>query len=134
MNSNAKLRRTFVKQRLERGTSARTVRESYNALVSQSPQQIESNWGKSWRKLSGQKPITAKQVHKIQSSLGRKARATRKEARAEMRLRTEATRTEAQVLGLPEPTVDYQKAHDAGALYRATHEERYREVFVEGSE
>lgn len=125
--------RVFIKERLTRGDSARAARLSYNELVSLSPSEIGSRWGARWMSLSGARKTTPKEVHRVQSALSRKDRADRREARATMRLRTEASRTEAAVLGLPEPTADYQKAHDAGALYRATHDERYREQFEEGS-
>lgn len=127
------LRRLFIKKQLKQGTSAKEVRDSFNALVRSKPEQIDTRWGKFWRRLSGLAEATAKEVHKFQSSLGRLARAERKTSRAEMAARTASQKLEATILGIPEPTIDAQKAHDAGVMFRATHDEKYREKFTEGS-
>ncbi|HEV2316579.1 MAG TPA: hypothetical protein VGV89_03280 [Thermoplasmata archaeon] len=127
------IRRPFIKQRLRRGTSAREIRETFNFLVKLSAEEIERRWARGWGDLSGQEPTTSSEVHRVQSALGRKARTERREARREMRLKTEATKEEFRLLGLFEPSYDAQKAHDAGVMYRATREEKFREVFVEGS-
>jgi hypothetical protein len=125
--------RRFVKERLARGDSAATIRRTHNFLIAQPDSYFRTaEWGR-WHGLSGAQPLTPKEIHKIQSATGRKARVARRETRATFRLRTEAEKAEAQFLGLPEPSTNYQRAHDAGIEYRATHEERYREAFAEGS-
>jgi hypothetical protein len=129
----SRLARTFIKQRLTRGTGERASREAYNALVRMSPDEIESHWGKAWRKLSGQKPLTAKESHRIYSSLGRKSREARTEARRSNLYRKEASQRMAEYYDNPDLAADPQRAQDAGTMYRATHDERYREVFEEGS-
>jgi len=126
--------RRFVKTRLEAGDSARTIRQTYNHIAAQPPSYFKSEeWGR-WHGLSGAEPITAKEIHRIQSATSRKVRDERRENRASMRVHTESDFKTADYLGLPEPTVDYQEAHDAGMLYRATKDERYREIFTEGSD
>ncbi len=125
--------RAFIKERLARGDSAKAVREAHNALSKLTPSQIESRWGRRWKGLSGAPVTTPKEVHRVQSSLSRKERRTRKEVRAEFRIRGEAQADQARILGIPESGFDPQKAHDAGVMYRATEDERYREEFEEGS-
>lgn len=135
--------RRFIKTRLERGDSARAIRITFNALVDLSPKEIEQTWGIPRRgggprrtalvKLSGHASITAKEIHKIQSALGRKARKARHEVRFEFKVRRMADEAQNEALGIHEPLIDYQRAHDAGVMYRATNDERYREEFEEGS-
>ncbi len=127
------LAQLFIKQRLVRGTGERAARESYNALTELSPSQIEERWGKAWRGLSGQPKLTPKETHRIYSALGRKDRAARAEARRSAKYRSEASQRMAEMYANPELAGDYQRARDAGTLYRATHDERYREQFEEGS-
>jgi hypothetical protein len=125
--------RRFIKARMVSGDSAATARRVHNALAALPESVAVERWGWGARGLSGAAPVTPAEVHKVQSALSRKEREERRENRALMRMRSEADRTQARMLGLPEPGTDYQKAHDAGAEYRATNEERFRQVFEEGS-
>jgi hypothetical protein len=126
--------REYVKIRLRRGDSSWAIRAQINYLVAQPPSFFESRPWKRWRGLSGRKPLTAKEIHRIQSALGRKARAERKERRLEMRLRTSSAAAIAKARGEPGTTGDAQRAHDAGILYRVTGDETYKEIFEqEGS-
>lgn len=125
--------RNFVKERLARGDSAATIRRTHAHLISQPPSFFQNKeWGH-YKGLSGADSLSPKEIHRIQSATSRRVRGERKQARATFRARTEASKAEARYLGLPEPTSDYQKAHDAGIEYRATNDERYREQFEEGS-
>jgi hypothetical protein len=125
--------RRFIKERLGRGDSARTVRLTVEHLVAQPKTFFATAEWRRWKALRGERPPSPADIHRVQSALGRKMREERKIVRAEFRGRTEADRNEALILGLEEPRVDFQAAHDAGILYRATHDEHYREVFTEGS-
>ena len=125
--------RRFIKNSLLSGTSARAVRETHNVLASVTPDEAVRRWGWSAKKVAGSRPVTAKEVHQIQSAMSKRERAERKANRDRMRIRMEADQREAQILGLTPPTSNYQKAHDAGVLFRATNEEHYRHDFEEGS-
>lgn len=128
------LSRKFIKIRMVAGDSAEAARVAHNALVELPPSQIEKRWnGKGWNGLSGAPKVTPRGVRRIQSALSRRQRQDRKESRAFFRARSEAERREARELGLEEPVTDHQKAHDAGVKFKATHDERYREGFEEGS-
>ena len=123
----------FLKARLVSGDSAATARRVHNALAALPESEAVARWGWGARGLSGASSVTPAEVHKVQSALSRREREERRENRALMRIRSDADRTQAGYLGLPEPGTDYQKAHDAGAEFRATNEERFRQVFEEGS-
>ena len=125
--------RRFVKNRLISGDSAATARKVHDLLAGLTESEAVRRWGWSAKGIVGASPVTAKEVHKIQSALSKKERAERRETRALMRIRAEADRRQAEILGLPAPSTDYQRAHDAGVVYRATHEEVFRQVFEEGS-
>jgi hypothetical protein len=126
--------REYVKIRLRRGDSSGAIRVQINYLVAQPPSFFEPRQWRRWRGLSGQKPLTAKEIHRIQSALGRKVRAERKERRLEMRLLTSSAAAMAEARGEPGTTGDAQRAHDAGMLYRVTEDEAYKEIFEqEGS-
>ncbi|HYM40665.1 MAG TPA: hypothetical protein VEY12_11100 [Thermoplasmata archaeon] len=131
--SQRELSRQFLKERLNRGTSQGVARDAHNALVKLSPRQIEDRWGYKWRGLSGAKPLTAEETHRIEKSRSRHQRESGRAAREEFRARTSADKKLAERLNLPEPEVDYQEAHDAGVLYRATEDEIQRQFFEEGS-
>lgn len=128
----SELSRTFIKRRLVHGIGEKAAREAHNALVDLSPTEIEFRWGKAYKGLSGQPKLTPKESHRVYSALSRKERAERTEARRSTRFRTEAMRRQEEYYGR-EFTGDYQTAQDAGTMYRATHDERYREDFEEGS-
>lgn len=125
--------RRFIKNRLISGDSAAAARKVHNLLTGLSETDAVRRWGWSAKGIVGAQPVTAKDVHRIQSALSKKERAERRETRARMRIRAEADRRQAEVLGLPAPSTDYQRAHDAGVLYRATHEEAFHRIFEEGS-
>jgi hypothetical protein len=95
-----------------------------------SPSRISARWGEDWRGLSGARPLSAKESHRIYSALGKKARLQRKERRESYHYRSKFERERAAANGLDESSVDYQEAHDAGVLYRATQDEQYREIWT----
>ena len=125
--------RRFIKNRLISGDSAATARKVHNLLAGLTESEAVRRWGWSAKGIVDAQPVTAKDVHRIQSALSKKERAERRETRARMRVRAEADRRQAEVLGLPAPSTDYQRSHDAGVLYRATHEEAFHRIFEEGS-
>lgn len=129
----SKASRRFIKNSLRSGTSARTVREAHNALIALTPEQAVKRWGYSAKKVAGSRPVTAKDIHKIQSAMSKSERAERKKNRDEMRGRKRSDEKQAAYYGHPAPTKDYQRIHDAGVLFRATNEEHYRHDFEEGS-
>jgi hypothetical protein len=129
--------RAFMEERLLRGDSQKTVRQTVNALRRNPPSYFAREWAR-WGGIRRKRRATAGDVYRVYDAL-RKSRskaaeyAERKRLRQTWKTETTAERRLARDLGIPEPTRDKQVAHDAGVLYKATQDERYREFFEEGS-
>ncbi|HEY1198163.1 MAG TPA: hypothetical protein VGG32_05505 [Thermoplasmata archaeon] len=130
--------RTFIEERLLRGDSQKTVRETVNALRTNPPSYfVGENWTR-WDGIRGKRNATTADVYRVYDALRKSqsktaAYAERKRLRETWKTETAAERDLARDLGIPEPTRNKQLAHDAGVLYKATKDERYREFFEEGS-
>ena len=141
-----KLRRDFIKTRLKAGDSPKTIRTVFNALAGMSPEDIDRRWGyhprtrsstTPLRWLSGQPPLSAKELHSIRRNLSKRDRAEMITLRRGWRElihgeRGQIWQYQNGYRRLP-PEPDPQLVHDAAILYRATGDESYREVFTEGS-
>jgi len=129
--------RAFIEERLLRGDSQRTVRDAVNALRKKPAAFLDQNWPR-WSAVVGKRKVSTADVYRCYDALRKNhsksdAYAERKRLRTAWRTETAAERSLAQDLGIPEPTRNKQVAHDAGVLYKATRDERYREFFEEGS-
>jgi hypothetical protein len=134
----SRIARAFIEERLLRGDSQKTVRDTVNALRRHPATYFVGESWTRWQGIRGRRKITTEDVYRVYNALRKNRSKTtayteRKRLRETWKTETAAERALALDLGVPEPTRDKQLAHDAGILYKATKDERYREFFEEGS-